>query len=79
MCLKKVLLKSYLTYIELQTLLSEISHVLNSRPLTHVNDEMLDVITPNKLIFGRDLSNHCNNELMDENDTEKLNENFKKT
>ena len=55
-CLKKVLFNSRLTYEELQTVLKEIENVINNRPLVFLYDEINDnVLTPNKLLFGRNL------------------------
>ena len=54
--LKKVLKNNRLTYVELQTILSEIELILNNRPLTYVPVDTLETcITPNNLVFGRQL------------------------
>ena len=54
--LRKVLGKKCLTFEELTTVLCEIESVINSRPLTSfTEDDLQEVITPNHLIFGRDL------------------------
>jgi hypothetical protein len=56
-CLKKVIGKSSLSFEELETVLVEVENVLNNRPLTYVdNDVTEEVITPNRLICGRNLS-----------------------
>ena len=58
--LKKVLGKSYLTYFELYTTLSEIENIMNSRPLTYLNeDQFLESLTPNHLIYGCSLHSRC--------------------
>ena len=55
--LKKSLKKSFLTFEEMQTVLCETESVINSRPLCYIGEDDLDnVITPNHLIFGRDIS-----------------------
>ena len=53
-CLKKVIGKSSL-YEELATVLIEVENVLNNRPLTYT-DVTEEVITPNRLICGCNLS-----------------------
>ena len=53
-CIKKTLSKSKLSYEELQTVLLEIELVINSRPLCSLfDDDQVEVITPNQLLFGR--------------------------
>jgi len=55
--LKKILGKTFLTFEELQTTLCDIELIINSRPLTYVNeDDFGEVITPSHLIFGRDIT-----------------------
>ena len=63
-CIKKTIGKAVLTYDEVQTLLFEVEQVINSRPLTYVYDDMEEPVTPNHLLFGRNLltSNVNNNE-----------------
>ena len=57
-CIKKVVGVRRLGYTELQTLLLEIECVLNNRPLCPDYDsEVVDVLTPNHLVFGRRLEN----------------------
>ena len=52
-CLKKVLRNARLTYEELLTLLIQIEGVLNSRPLTYVDEEENEPLTPSHLVTGR--------------------------
>ena len=52
-CLKKVLRNARLTYEELLTLLIQIEGVLNSRPLTYVDEEENEPLTPSHLVIGR--------------------------
>ncbi|XP_065062963.1 uncharacterized protein LOC135689604 [Rhopilema esculentum] len=58
-CLKKVIGRSYLTQIELNTILTEVEAVINSRPITYVYDDTDGIsypLTPCQLINGRNLS-----------------------
>ena len=56
-CLKKVVFKAKLDYEELNTVIIETEKCVNSRPLTYLSDEHEDsVITPNHLIYGRDIN-----------------------
>lgn len=52
-CLKKVLSNARLTYEELLTILIQIEGVLNSRPLTYVDHEGEEPLTPSHLVIGR--------------------------
>ena len=55
-CLKKVLLYARLNYEELLTILKEIENIVNNRPLIYMYDNVnQEVLTPNKLLFGRKL------------------------
>ena len=48
--------KAYLSYTELQTVLTEIEFILNSRPLGALyDDDMEEILTPNHLLYGRKL------------------------
>ena len=56
-CLKKVVGRTTLTFVELQTVLLRIEAILNSRPLCQLEDgDMIEPLTPNHLLFGRKLS-----------------------
>ena len=53
--LKKVVGKALLNYNEMVTIITEIEG-LNSRRLTYLNEEnVYDLLTPNHLIYGRDI------------------------
>ena len=55
-CLKKTLGRAKLDFNELLTVLHEIELILNSKPLTYVTDDVVDdVLTPNHVLFGRNL------------------------
>lgn len=53
--LKKVLGRSYVSYLTLQTLLTEVEAILNDRPLTYVSSDIADAeaLTPAHLLYGR--------------------------
>ena len=55
--LRKILGKAFLSYTELNTVLTDIEAVINSRPLTLVGDDVRDPepITPAHLAIGRSL------------------------
>ena len=56
-CLKKTLGRAKLDFNELLTVLREIELILNSKPLTYVTDDVADdILTPNHVLFGRNLS-----------------------
>ena len=58
-CLKRIIGRTTLNFIELQTVLLEIEVILNSRPLCTLYDDDLDEpLTPNHLLFGRKLAQH---------------------
>jgi hypothetical protein len=67
--LKKVLGRSFVTFVVLQTILTEIEAILNDRPLTYVTSDTLDPepLTPSHLLHGRRLT-----ELPDNIDTQKV-------
>ncbi len=54
--LRKILRKSKLSYEELETILIEIEGVLNTRPLTYVDDsDLTEPLTPSHLMYGRNI------------------------
>ena len=56
-CLKKVIWKPCLRYYEVETVLVEIEHTLNSRLLTYMSEEnYAESITPHHLLYGRDIN-----------------------
>ena len=69
-CLKKVVGRKKLSFVELQTLILEIEFILNNRPIgVDYDDDQEEVLTPNHLVFGRrlesinisgDTNNHSN-------------------
>ena len=67
-CIKKVLLKSKVTFEEMLTVLQEIETVINNRPLTFTYEEPAEeVLTPSHLVYGRRINLHSNDlELPDE-------------
>ena len=54
-CLKKSLGTARVSDEELLTVVVEIEGILNSRPLTYVDDELRNPLTPSQLIIGRRL------------------------
>ena len=65
-CLKKVLFNSKLNYEELLTVMKEIENVINNRPLTFMYDDVnQELLTPNKLLFGRNLETVAPNDVIE--------------
>ena len=59
--LKKSLKNAKLTYEELETIIIKIEMVINSRPLTYLqDDEVLEPVTPSHLMYGRRIMNKPN-------------------
>ena len=57
--LKRVIGRSTLTFLELQTVLAEVEVLLNSRPLCPLyENDFEEPLTPNHLVFGRRLDQH---------------------
>lgn len=55
-CLKKVLGNAKLSFEELNTVLQDVTGILNSRPLTYLYDEIgYSSLTPSNLLYGRRL------------------------
>ena len=54
--LRKVLRNAKVNYDELVTVLVEIENMINSRPLTYLSDENMEVITPYHLLYGRNIA-----------------------
>ena len=55
-CLRKILGNARIDYDEMVTVLKQIENVINNRPLTYdYTDDMVEPITPNKLLYGRNL------------------------
>ena len=62
-----------ITFIELQTLISEIEIILNNRPLcADYDNDIDDVLTPNHLVFGRRLETSNNLEIVQEGEDQDL-------
>ena len=55
-CLKRTVGQAKLTVMEMQTVLLEIENILNSRPLCELYDDLVSPLTPNHLLFGRNLN-----------------------
>ncbi|XP_074649062.1 uncharacterized protein LOC141904377 [Tubulanus polymorphus] len=62
---KKTLKNALVTIEELQTLVKEIQAIVNNRPLTYVEEKIdeLKPVTPNSLIYGRDVELIPNEEI----------------
>ena len=65
--------KSRLTYDEIVTFSIEAESIINSRPLTYVDDDPNnDVLTPSQLVYGRKLNDKCITYNTDITDPEEL-------
>ena len=51
----KVLGKSRLTFEEMETAVAEVEMMINSRPLTYIQDDVHEILTPSHLMLGRRL------------------------
>ena len=59
--IKKILGRSLITAEELQTVLCQVEAVINARPLCYVNeDDLEEPLTPNHLMYGRNILNSTN-------------------
>ena len=68
----KVLRRNKFNYIELTTILQEAESVINSRPLTYLNEDCFkESLTPNQMIHSRNISNHRDEEIQSKNVTAK--------
>ena len=58
-CIKKTLGKTTLRFDELQTVVTEVEAIINSRPLVPIYDDSLEeAVTRNHLLFGKKLETH---------------------
>ena len=67
-CLKKAIGRTTLSYDGLNTLLIEVESIINSRPITYVNDDQEGItyaLSPSHLINGRRIANSPNSEYFD--------------
>ena len=54
--LRKILFRSSVTYEELETVVTNVEGIVNSRPLTYIyDDDVEEVLTPSHLLLGRRL------------------------
>ena len=51
--LKKTLGKAKLTYEVMETVLVEVEGIINSRPVTYYDDDVVNPLTPSHLLVGR--------------------------
>lgn len=54
-CIKKVLGRTHINLVTLQSIVVEIEAILNDRPLTHVSSDINDPhpLTPSDILYGR--------------------------
>ena len=72
-CLKKTIGMHQINYIELQTLILEVEVILNNRPIcSDYDDDISEVLSPNRLLFGRRLD-MVNFQKIDEINSEEYN------
>ena len=70
--LKKILRKSKFNYIEVSVILQEAKFVINSPPLTYLNEDCFKKsLKPYHIIHGQNISNHCDEEIQSNNVTGK--------
>lgn len=56
-CLRKVLTNARLTFEEMLTVIKQVECIINNRPLTYLyTEENVEPLTPNKLIYGRNIN-----------------------
>ena len=68
--LRKSLKRARLTYEELETVVTEIEAVINSRPLSYVcNEDLIEPLTPSHLMYARRLMSPINHDQIAENIT----------
>ena len=61
--LRKSLKRARLTYEELETVVTEIEAIINSRPLSYVcNEDLIEPLTPSHLMYGRRLMSPINHD-----------------
>ena len=79
-CLRKVLTNARLTYEEMLTVVKQVQNIINNRPLTYVyTDENVEPLTPNKLLYGRNMEDSVTDNNVEQNgDDENLDERFKR-
>ena len=51
--LRKSLYRTFLSYDQMTTLMKQIESIVNSRPITHLYDEVEEALTPSHLLIGK--------------------------